>query len=286
MKPNKSNLIVRYIFPLVLGILLAIGVCVFYINPQRLMTDTAKALTGKELVDAENAVRGNVLYVAGAIFVLGTLWINVVQTGIAEATLKATMKQLDQESKRGQENINIALQQLKLERDKFINEQKKEWKNKVEQAYLEWAEAFLSGTSDLIHIVRYRKHGEIDKKEEAKKDHSYHHFIRQKVTFKILMLEQREKVREIFNEINQYPYPHYPILQSIEDKKEKEKAEKIFWDIANRDDQIIGYFYGTIKERLTKFCDWITAPDEEFEMPDFEDYKKYVEERIPALKRQ
>ena len=273
MKANESNLIVRYIVPIVFGILLATGVCVFYINPQRLMTDTAKALTEKELVDAENAVRGNILYVAGAIFVLGTLWINIVQTGISEAALN-----------QGQENIKIARKQLDLEKDKF-DEQKKEWKNQVEQAYLEWAEAFLYGTLKLIHVVRYRKNGETDKKEGAKKEHSYHHFIREKVTLKILMLEQREKVRESFNKINQYPYPHYPIIQSIEDKKEKENAERIFWDIANEDDQIIGYFYGKIKERLTKFCDWITDPNEEFEMPDFEDYKKYVEERIPALKR-
>ena len=44
-----------------------------YMNPHHFLTKSGKALRDKELVDAENAVRENVVYLAGAILVIGTL---------------------------------------------------------------------------------------------------------------------------------------------------------------------------------------------------------------------
>ena len=276
---KPSNQIVKSIFYISLVILFTCGFYWVYMNPKMLMTGTAKALKGKEFVEAENSVRQNVLSVAGAIFILGTLWISIVQTGISEETLKVTLKQLEQERERGQK-------QLELERDKVEQEKELEWKNKIEAAYLEWAEAFLYATSKNIYEVRCRQKGDQAQKEEARKEFSNYHLIREKATLRILIFEPREKVLNVFKEINKYPYPHYPITQGIENKKEREKASKFFWDIADKDEEIIGYFHGTIKKRLASFCDWVSEPNPEFKMPSFNHYLKYVEEKIPTLKKE
>ena len=47
---------------------------------------------------------------------------------------------------------------------------------------------------------------------------------------------------------------------------------------------IIGYFYGITQERLTKFCDWISNPDDEFELPNFNNYLDVIKEEVPPIK--
>lgn len=273
-KSNNNRL--PLIITLLLGVIF-IGLTALYLNPQILMTDTAKTLKGKDFVETENTIRGNVLSIGGAIFIVATLWVSIVQTGISEKTLNATLKQLESERERG-------WKQLDLERQKVDQEREKEWKNKVEEAYIEWDEAFLSGTKNGIYIVRYRVNGDSKKEEEAKREHSTDHFIREKATLRILMFEQRDRVLEIFKNINKYPYPHYPITKNIEDKKQREEAKTLFWNIANRNEKIIGYFYGITQERLTNFCDWISNPDDEFELPNFNNYLDVIKEEVPPIK--
>ena len=248
---KKTTLIITVVTSGVLVIL-----CLFYLKPQILMTDTAKRLTGKDFVNTENAIRENVLSVGGAVIILGTLWVSIVQTGILET-------------------------QVSLEKER-------EWKSKVEPAYIEWAEAFLSATRQAIYIIRYRVNEDNQKKEEAERDYRRNHFIRQKVTLKILMFEQRKGKEETpvldrFNEINKYPYPHYPITENIENKKQREEVSSLFWNTADRNDKIIGHFHGITEQRITRFCDWISSPDSEFEMPTFHDYLETVKTEIPAL---
>lgn len=279
---KKTSLIITVVTSGVLVIL-----CLFYLNPQILMTDTAKKLTEKDLVETENTIRGNVLSVGGAVFILGTLLVSIVQTGISQKNLNATLEQLNLERKTAKENLNLALNQFKLESERVSHEKEREWKNKVEAAYIEWAEAFLSATKQEIYIVRYRVKEDKQKKDEAKREHSTCHFIREKAVLRILMFEQRKRkpkpVVERFEEINKYPYPHYPIIKNIDDKNQKKDAETLFWDTANRNEKIIGNFYGVTKERLTKFCNWITNPEDEFEMPTFHNYLETVKTEIPAL---
>jgi hypothetical protein len=274
---NSNNLAVKKILSIFLFILFAFVFYWIYMRPHLLMTDTARNLKGKELVEAENSVRGNVLSVAGAIFVIGTLWISIVQTGISEETLKVTLKQLEQERERGQT-------ELEIERQKVAHDKEIEWKNKVEAAYIEWAEAFLYATSKGIYLARCKEKGDDIKTEETQKEFSNYHLIREKSTLRILIFEQREEVINIFKEINKYPYPHYPITQEIKDEAEKERVRKIFWNVADKDEKIIQYFHGIIKRRLAYFCDWIGNPSEGFHLPSFEHYLRYVEEKIPALK--
>ena len=232
------------------------GLLTLYMNPQILMTDTAKTLTDEKLVAAENAVRGNVLSVGGAIFVFASLWLSILQT-------------------------NIALNQAELERQKAQDEKDKEWKNKVEEAYIKWAEAFLTQTKSGVHRIRYRE--DKRKQEESQKEHSNQDFLREKFTLRILSCEKRQLVHDTFKEINTYPYPHYPIIKKIKDKAKRKEVEKRFWEIADYNEKIAGHFYGVTKKRLTAFCDWMSNPDAPLEIPNFNSYLKFVKETIPDL---
>lgn len=107
-KSNNNRL--PLIITLLLGVIF-IGLTALYLNPQILMTDTAKTLKGKDFVDTENTIRGNVLSTGGAIFIVATLWVSIVQTGISEKTLNATLKQLESERERGQKQLDIERQQ-------------------------------------------------------------------------------------------------------------------------------------------------------------------------------
>lgn len=170
----------------------------------------------------------------------------------------------------------IKLTQLKLEKQR-------EWKPQVEAFYGEWAGIFLSLTR-AGELLAKAKH--YHNEEEARLQQLFDNYDlqRRQITFKILMLEQRPNVIEKFKEINKYSHPHYPIVKQI--KNEQEKFRKSFWDMAYNDEHIIGYFYGVTQQRLMWFCDWISNPEEKLEMPNFDDYLKYVKMKIPALAKQ
>lgn len=264
MSKLKSSESRKNQLPLIITLLLIVififigGLIVLYLNPEILMTNTANKLTGKDFVETENAIRGNVLSIGGAIFIVGTLLVNIVQTRISAETLNLTLEKLE-------------------------SEKEKEWRNKVEDAYVEWAEAFLSATRNGIYIARYTFNKDKQKEEEARRKHSTDDLIRQKATRRILMFERRKQVLEKFNEINNYPYPHYPIIKHIEDKKQREDADTCFWHRANDNEQIKGYFYGITEQRLTKFFYWISNPDKPLEIPSFNDYLEFVKDKIPEL---
>ena len=155
----------------------------------------------------------------------------------------------------------------------------------MQDAYIEWAVAFLSGVKAGEDIVKYQD--DADKKQEADSKHSLHHFIREKATLRIKFFEKRSKVLEIFEEINKYPYPYYPIIEHIKYKKDKEDYELLFYNEANKDkdskETITGHFYGITKDRLTAFCAWISNPDQKSEIPSFNNYLELVKHKIPEL---
>ena len=212
-------------------------------NPHPFLTESGRALRDKELVDAENAVRENVVYLAGAILVIGTL----------AASFKT----------------------LELERKKFASEKEKEWKEKVQEAYSEWAGLFLSATRIGIEIVDSRKAKDEPRKIKAQQIFEDYNLKIEIITFRILMLERRKNVLSAFKAINADKYPHYP----IPDEAIKEK----FWEFAKKDRDIIGHFHGLIKWRLTTFFDWLSAPDDsEFLLPSKQGYLDFVEQKYKA----
>ena len=260
MTNQQDNQIYKNIFYLLLGISLVCGLFWVYVNPQKFMTDTGKTLVGKELFDAENAVRGNTLSVGSTILILGTLWAN--------------------------------FSKLDIERTKIKQEKEKEWRTQVESFYGEWSGIFLSQTKIGIELAKMKSVGNTDEINRLQKIFEDYNLQRRKMQFKILMLEKRENVINIFKEINQYALPHEPIIkieERIEEilKKNPEQDPKLrtFWDeLADKDNgTTVGLFHGIIEKRLTKFCEWISNPDDPFEMPNFEDYIEYVKEKKPAI---
>lgn len=267
MTNQTDNQISKNIIYVLLSILLGclfLGAVWAYMRPQKFMTDTGKKLIGKELVEAENAVRGNAISVGGAIFIVGTLLVSFI-------------------------NIDI-------ERTKIRQEKEKEWRTQVESFYGEWAGIFLSQTRIGIELARAKCNNrinnctnEVNRLQKAFDDLDLQ---RRKLQFRILTLEKRENVMSGFKEISQYAFPHEPIvkLDYRSDKLLKSSPEqndklRIFWDdLADNDyGTTVDLFHRFTEKRLTAFCEWISNTNDSFQMPNFDDYIKYVTEKKPAL---
>lgn len=251
--------------------IISVTLCYLYLNPKILMTNTAKRLPDEKFVEAENAIRGNILTVSGTIFILVTLGINIFQIWISREAERQT--------------LYLALDQFKLEKQK-------EWRTQAENFYGEWAGIFLSQTRIGIELARakaFHNTNEIDRLQKIFEDYN---FQRKKKQFGILMLETRENVINNFKEINKYALPHDPIaklsdqiMEVIKKDPEQNKIIRIFWDdLADKDyGTTVSFFYECTEKRLNKFCEWVSNPDEPFEMPNFNDYIDYIKTTSPNL---
>ena len=257
MTNQQDDQIFKKIVYILSSILLLLSVWA-YMCPQNFMTKEGKRLIGKELVDAENAVRKNAVSVGGAIFVVATLL--------------------------------VSLSRLNIERTKIKQEKEKEWRIQVERFYGEWAEIFLSQTRIGIELAK-AKCGRTDEINRLQKVFDDWDFQRRKIQFKILTLEKREHVMSAFKEINKYALPHEPIVrldyrieEILKSPPEQNKKLRTFWDkLADKDDGVtVDLFHQFTEKRLTAFCEWISHPDDPFQMPKFDDIK-YVQEREPSL---
>ncbi len=244
MKKNKS--IISYIigFFIVFLVLMSLKfLLTLYISPSSLMTAEALQLKDEELVNAQNDTRTHLVQLTGGILVLSTLCFTFW-------------------------NTRIARDKMKLAKARFAAEKENLWVEKVREAYSEWAGLFIGATiigTKLAKAVRENS----SKKEELR--NRYHELQNQAeiVTYRIFMLEKRVKAIEAFKKLNSERYPNDPLPD--------QKKMSDFYNVAERDEDIIGSFHGLIKDRLRAFSAWLSTDMEKaFEMPSKDNYLKYI----------
>lgn len=199
----------------VLGLFL-VAILISFFSPEQLLTEAAAKLTGKDRVEAEDAVHSSIIQVGGSIIVIGTLGVAGRRLILMDRQLRA----MEASAHAAMDAARAAVDDVELNKEWSRREEQTRWEDKLRDAYAEWAAALFYATIANCDIGDANKFGDSEKKRRAKEDFDRNHFKAETIMLRILMMEKRPSLLSALKQIDREKMPDGPV---------KAELRGVFW---------------------------------------------------------